>query len=106
MLRQQKLKKVQPGTCIVTVDLLTFIKILNLTISAYFKLALQYHPDKADKTKFPDAEEMFKKISDVYQVLSDPVLRKKYNEFGPGKSGKCNVQYKHDDFINRCDFVI
>lgn len=25
----------------------------------------------------------FKKISEAYQVLSDPVLRKKYNEFGP-----------------------
>lgn len=49
---------------------------------AYYKLAMQYHPDK---NKSPEAEEMFKKISDAYQVLSDPILRKKYNEFGPGK---------------------
>ncbi len=62
---------------------------------AYFKLALKYHPDK---NKSPDAEEMFKKISDVYQVLSDPVLRKKYNEFGPGK---CDPE---DGFINPEDF--
>lgn len=49
---------------------------------AYYRLAMKYHPDK---NKTPEAEEMFKKISEAYQVLSDPVLRKKYNEFGPGK---------------------
>lgn len=52
---------------------------------AYYRLAMKYHPDK---NKTPEAEEMFKKISEAYQVLSDPTLRKKYNEFGPGKSGK------------------
>jgi len=46
----------------------------------YYALAMQFHPDK---NKTPDAEEKFKKISEAYQVLSDPVLRKKYNEFGP-----------------------
>lgn len=57
---------------------------------AYYRLAMQFHPDKNHD---PGAEEMFKKVNDVYQVLSDPVLRKKYNEFGPGKgSGKmCNI---------------
>jgi len=49
----------------------------------YYRLAMQFHPDKNDS---PDAEEKFKKISEAYQVLSDPVLRKKYNEYGPGKS--------------------
>ncbi|ODN01711.1 putative J domain-containing protein C3E7.11c [Orchesella cincta] len=43
---------------------------------------MKFHPDK---NKTPEAEEMFKKISEAYQVLSDPILRKKYNEFGPGK---------------------
>ncbi|CAG8448730.1 13570_t:CDS:2 [Ambispora leptoticha] len=45
----------------------------------YYKLALQYHPDK---NKASDAEQVFKEISVAYQVLSDPVLRRKYNEFG------------------------
>ncbi|CAG8454665.1 844_t:CDS:2 [Ambispora gerdemannii] len=45
----------------------------------YYKLALQYHPDK---NKASDAEQVFKKISVAYQVLSDPALRRKYNEFG------------------------
>ncbi|RKP07015.1 X-domain of DnaJ-containing-domain-containing protein [Thamnocephalis sphaerospora] len=45
----------------------------------YYKLAIQYHPDKNSD---PDAEEHFKKISEAYQVLSDPELRKRYNEYG------------------------
>ena len=47
---------------------------------AYYSLAMKYHPDKC---KDENAEEKFKKISEAYQVLSDPVLSKKYNEFGP-----------------------
>ncbi|KAJ1982893.1 DnaJ-like protein [Dimargaris xerosporica] len=49
----------------------------------YYKLAMKYHPDKnPDET----GQEMFKKISEAYQVLSDPTLRKRYNEFGTQKS--------------------
>lgn len=49
----------------------------------YYALAMQYHPDKnPDST---EAEERFKKISEAYQVLGDAQLRKKYNEFGPGR---------------------
>jgi curved DNA-binding protein len=47
---------------------------------AYRMLANKYHPDKTkgDKT----AEEKFKVINEANEVLSDPVKRKKYDQFG------------------------
>ena len=47
---------------------------------AYRALANKYHPDKTkgDKT----AEEKFKEINEANEVLSDPVKRKKYDQFG------------------------
>jgi molecular chaperone DnaJ len=44
---------------------------------AYRKLALKYHPDKAGGDKA--SEEMFKKINEAYETLSDPEKRKNYN---------------------------
>jgi curved DNA-binding protein len=47
---------------------------------AYRKLANKYHPDKTNGDK--SAEEKFKIISEANEVLSDPVKRKKYDQFG------------------------
>ena len=48
------------------------------------RLAIKHHPDK--NRDDPTAEERFKKIAIAYQTLSDPELRKKYNEFGSKES--------------------
>ena len=47
---------------------------------AYRKLANKYHPDKTKGDKI--AEEKFKEINEANEVLSDPVKRKKYDQFG------------------------
>lgn len=47
---------------------------------AYRKLAKKYHPDTNPNDKH--AEEMFKEVSEAYDVLSDDEKRKMYDQFG------------------------
>ncbi|TDH71217.1 uncharacterized protein CCR75_005998 [Bremia lactucae] len=65
-----------------------YFEVLNLPRSAsgpdvkraYRKLAVQWHPDKNRSNA--RAEEIFKKISGAYEVLSDPEKRKAYAMYG------------------------
>ena len=47
---------------------------------AYRKQALKYHPDKNQGDKH--AEEMFKKVSEAYEVLGDENKRRMYDRYG------------------------
>jgi curved DNA-binding protein len=47
---------------------------------AYRTLAKKYHPDRTKGDKA--SEEKFKEINEANEVLSDPVKRKKYDQFG------------------------
>lgn len=48
---------------------------------SYRKLCLKWHPDRNPNNK-EEAEANFKKIARAYEVLSDPVMRSKYDRFG------------------------
>jgi len=48
--------------------------------AAYRRMALKMHPDKNPDD--PEAGDKFKALAVAYNTLSDPELRKKYNEFG------------------------
>ncbi|KAG0215012.1 hypothetical protein BGX31_000945 [Mortierella sp. GBA43] len=48
----------------------------------YRALALQNHPDKNPD---PESHAKFQKISEAYQILSDPKLRSEYNMYGLNK---------------------
>ena len=50
---------------------------------AYRRLAMKYHPDRADGDK-TEAELKFKECAEAYEVLSDPAKRKRYDQFGHG----------------------
>lgn len=98
-----------------------YFEILSLSRSAsvsdvkraYRKLAVQWHPDKNRSN--PRAEELFKKISEAYEVLSDPEKRnlyEKYDNKGPqrgaahspehfevhGRGGGFSTQHARDIF--------
>ena len=46
---------------------------------SYKQLARKWHPDK---NKAPNAEEKFKEINKAYNILINPELRQRYDQFG------------------------
>ena len=46
---------------------------------AYRKLALKYHPDK---NKTPGSQEVFRKVAQAYDCLSNQEKREKYDRYG------------------------
>jgi len=71
---------------------------------AFRKKAHMYHPDKNQGDK--ESEEMFKKISDAYSILSDPNEKAYYDRVGHKREGPQHARYNHDqgdmfrDFVN------
>lgn len=51
--------------------------------SAYKKLAIKYHPDRAPEDKKEEYEEHFKEVNQAYSTLSDDSKRRTYDSLGP-----------------------
>ncbi|MDY6951632.1 MAG: J domain-containing protein [Thermodesulfobacteriota bacterium] len=66
---------------------------------AYRKLAMKYHPDRTKGDK--SAEEMFKKISEAYAVLSDKEKRRQYDTFG---ASGFRQKYTQEDIFRGFNF--
>jgi curved DNA-binding protein len=79
-----------------------YYKVLGLDKSAapddikkvYRKLARQYHPDLNPGNE--DAKKKFQQINEANEVLSDPEMRKKYDQYGAtyGEHWKQGKEYK------------
>jgi len=71
---------------------------------AYRKQALKWHPDKQDAANRAYAEERFKRVSEAYQVLSDPQKREEHAQFGPAGARRGSASstgsggFGHDPF--------
>jgi curved DNA-binding protein len=65
---------------------------------AYRKLAMKYHPDHSKGDS--QSEEMFKKISEAYAVLSDKEKRQQYDTFG---SAGFHQRYSQEDIFRNVD---
>ncbi len=66
---------------------------------AYRALANKYHPDKNKGDK--QAEEMFKKISEAYAVLSNPEKRQEYDSLG---SSAFHGKFSQEDIFRNFNF--
>ena len=67
---------------------------------AYKKLVIKCHPDKNIDNK-EKAEEVFKKITEAYSVLSDSDKRKRYDLYGiTENSGQINYMEVFTNFMN------
>jgi len=63
---------------------------------AYYRLSLQYHPDKNSKMG-----DMFKYINRAYEILNSAEKRKIYNEYGIEAFNGTDIKEEYMKFLNK-----
>jgi len=63
---------------------------------AYRSLSLKYHPDR---NQDPDANEMFQKINEANEILSDPQKREQYDSGGGSIDQQMNAEFQDINHI-------
>ena len=76
---------------------------------AYKKLAMKYHPDRAQESKKKEHEDKFKEISEAAAILSDDKKRAQYDQFGSaafqgGAGGQGFHGYDFSDIMSQFKF--
>ncbi|CAL1135767.1 unnamed protein product [Cladocopium goreaui] len=71
---------------------------------AYRKAALQWHPDKVPEEKKKEAEQRFIEISWAYEVLSDPIRRKAFDDPRKDSSASAGQEQARDTHWEQRDF--
>lgn len=66
---------------------------------AYKRLAMKHHPDKHTEDKEKN-EEIFKRISEAYSVLSDQDKRKHYDTFGTYDNNSSGASFNMNDIFS------
>jgi DnaJ-class molecular chaperone len=64
---------------------------------AYHRLALKWHPDK---NKAPEATETFKKISEAYDILSNPEKKEIYDKCGKDGLNRNGIHFDDSNINN------
>ncbi len=72
--------------------------------TAYKKLALKNHPDRAPPAEKEAATARFKIVGEAYEFLSDDRKRREYDAFGPGSSRGFDPGPEYEDDISRKHF--
>lgn len=72
---------------------------------AYRSAARAYHPDKAPDATKAEAEEMFKRVGEAYEILSNPAAKKEYDTATLGGTIPDDLFSRVGAFMSACSAV-